>query len=374
MPDIKQLLPDNKILAAFAESRIGGRAENQDNFGAAETKRGYVVTVCDGMGGGPGGKTASTIAVKTIIDSIQAADEKTDTAKVLVQAIQEANKAIYERGNVEPMLRGMGSTATVVLINEHSAFAAHVGDSRIYQLRGKKKVFRTFDHSMVFELVKQKVITEEQARLSAESNIITRAMGIRPTVEVDCVELPYEKGDRFVLCSDGIHGTMPEPELINMLAANEKSLGVLVDKIATDVDTLGRKEGGGHDNLTIAIVETKINSKLTPNMSKKTKLMMTVLGIVCVLSLVANAFFLSKGLGPSDEELKAKVTCLKDSIAKQDSTIQTVKKEKEDTINLLNKKLSRSEKFVADDAGKIVNSNGVNALYRKYKETIDTIK
>ena len=341
MPDIKQLLPDNKILAAFAESRIGGRAENQDNFGAAETKRGYVVTVCDGMGGGPGGKTASTIAVKTIIDSIQAADDKTDTAKVLMQAIQQANKAIYDRGNAEPMLRGMGSTATVVLINEHSAFAAHVGDSRIYQLRGKKKVFRTFDHSMVFELVKQKVITEEQARLSAESNIITRALGIRPTVEVDCIELPYEKGDRFVLCSDGIHGTMPEPELINMLAANEKSLGVLVDKIATDVDTLGHKEGGGHDNLTIAIVETKVNSKLTPNMSKKTKLMMTVLGIVCVLSLVANAFFLTKGTSAESEGLTTRVGLLNDSINKLDSIAKADLTAKDDSIKTLNEKIRK---------------------------------
>ena len=100
----------------------------------------------------------------------------------------------------------MGSTCTVLLINDTSAIVAHVGDSRVYQIRGRNKIFRTFDHSMVFDLVKQKVITEEQARLSAQSNVITRALGIKPDIEVDVVELPYDAGDRFILTTDGIHG------------------------------------------------------------------------------------------------------------------------------------------------------------------------
>jgi len=348
MPDIKQILPDNKLLTAFAESRIGGRKENQDAYGAAQCKRGYIITVCDGMGGGPGGKTASGIAVRTIIDTIQAADEKAPIADVIVNAIKAANKAIYDRGNEEPTLRGMGSTATVVVINEHSAFAAHVGDSRIYQLRGKRKVFRTFDHSMVFDLVKQNVITEEQARLSAESNIITRALGIRPTVEVDCTELSYEKGDRFVLCSDGIHGTMPENELINMLSANEKSLGNLVDKICTDVDAQGHKDGGGHDNLTLAIFDTKATSKLRPNMSKKTKLIMTVLGIVCVLSLLANGFFLTRGNTAESEELTAKVALLNDSINKLDSIKKADINFRDDSINVLNERIRKGTIVVSE--------------------------
>ena len=106
--------------------------------------------------------------------------------------------AILEAGNENPSLKGMGSTATVLLLSDKSAFVAHVGDSRVYQIRSGKKIFRTFDHSMVFELVKQKVITEEQARLSAQSNIITRALGMQPDLQVDVVERPYEKGDRFV--------------------------------------------------------------------------------------------------------------------------------------------------------------------------------
>lgn len=347
MPDFKQLFPDNKVVVAFAESRIGGRAENQDSFGATKTERGFVVTVCDGMGGGPGGRTASTIAVQTIIDSIKNAPKEEETQNVIIKAVRDANMAIYNKGNEEPMLRGMGSTATVLVINEQSAFVAHVGDSRVYQLRGRRKVFRTFDHSMVFDMVKQGIISEEQARLSAESNIITRAMGIRPDVEVDCIELSYEKGDRFVLCSDGIHGTMPETELITKLAANENSLGKLVDKIATEVDEMGRKNGGGHDNLTLAIVDTKITSKLRSTMSKKTKLTMMVLGIVCVLSLVANVFLLSKGGNNLDEELNAQVKQLSDSIHTIDSINKAVVQMNNDSIDKLNGKLREGTKIVS---------------------------
>ena len=209
---------DIGILTAFAESRIGGRPENQDSYGWKETSLGYLVTVCDGMGGGPGGKTASTIAVSEIITGISEANKDEEIPNIIIKAIRRANMAIIEAGNETPALKGMGSTATVLLISENSAFVAHVGDSRVYQIRSGKKIFRTFDHSMVFEMVQQGVITEEQARLSAQSNIITRALGIKPDVEVSIKEVSFEAGDRFVLCSDGIHGSMPEEEFIKMLS------------------------------------------------------------------------------------------------------------------------------------------------------------
>ena len=278
---------DGGAVAGFAESRIGGRPENQDSYGAMYTRRGFLVTVCDGMGGGPGGKTASSIAVNEIIAGVnEAADDET-IDNVIIKAVRRANMAIITAGNENPELKGMGSTATVLLITEESAHVAHVGDSRVYQFRGKKKVFRTYDHSMVFDLVKQKVITEEQARLSAQSNVITRALGMKPDVEVEVHELSYEKGDRFVLCSDGIHGTMPEPEFIKM-ATQTGAIGAITDNIATVVDNLGRTNGGGHDNLTIVIVETNINSKIKAKMSKKTRLIILALAIVCALSIIFN--------------------------------------------------------------------------------------
>lgn len=277
----------------FAESRIGGRLENQDTFDSVETSRGFLVTVCDGMGGGPGGKTASSIAVNEIISGIKEANDDEETANVIIKAVRRANIAILEAGNMNPALKGMGSTATVLLISEYSAYVAHVGDSRVYQIRGKRKVFRTFDHSMVFELVQQKVITEEQARLSANSNIITRALGINPDVQVDVTELAYEKGDRFVLCSDGIHGMLPEKDLLKMIANKKASLGAVTDDIATVIDNIGRSEGGEHDNLTIAIIETNRNSKLKPKMSKQLKSGILLLSTVCIISIASNIILVS---------------------------------------------------------------------------------
>lgn len=266
-------------LDAFAESRQGGRSENQDSWDAADTPLGFVATVCDGMGGGPGGKTASTIAVRTIIKTCKDCMETTvpsetdddesqklteeefnlSSEDILTKAVQDANRAILDASIDNPKLKGMGSTCTILLITRNQkAYIVHVGDSRVYQLRGHKKIFRTFDHSMVFELVKQKVITEEQARLSDQSNIITRALGVSDVAVPDIECLTYKPGDRFLLCTDGIHGSMPENELIKR-ATGMESIGRLVDDMATYVDGEGRKKGGGHDNLTLVLVQ--INKK-----------------------------------------------------------------------------------------------------------------
>ncbi len=284
----KQLHKEDKdIFIGYGQSRIGGRAENQDSFDGAQTSRGYLLTVCDGMGGGPGGKTASTIAVKEIIAGVKGASKDDTTPNVIIKAILRANMAIITAGKEDPSLTGMGSTTTVLLFSEHSAFVAYVGDSRVYQLRSHKKVFRTFDHSMVFELVKQKVITEEQARLSAQSNIITRALGISPDLQVEVRELPYEKGDRFALCTDGIFGSMPEKQLIKMMTAKQP-VGRVTDDVVTFVDNLGVKNGGDHDNLTLALIEMKKDSILRPTMTKKIKSVIMMLVAICVISIVLN--------------------------------------------------------------------------------------
>ncbi|MBQ9677377.1 MAG: serine/threonine-protein phosphatase [Prevotella sp.] len=330
---------DDDIFIGFAESRIGGRPENQDSYGFMDTEFGFLVTVCDGMGGGPGGKTASNIAVNEILAGVDEASKDEEITNILIKAVRRANMAILEAASQDSALRGMGSTATVLLISEKSAFLVHAGDSRIYQVRGKHKIFRTFDHSMVFDLVKQKVITEEQARLSAQSNVITRALGIKPDLEVDVVERPYEKGDRFILCSDGIHGIMPEKELIRMFGNRKVALGAVVDDIATYVDNMGRDNGGRHDNLTIAIVETKINSKLRQTMSKQVRISLLILAVICLFSIIMNivqatsdrtsdAVTTSESTLSKMESLKREVKVKQDSIVSLNDTIKKLRNEK----------------------------------------------
>lgn len=332
--ELHRICTDEKgIISAFAESRIGGRSENQDSYGWENTNLGYLITVCDGMGGGPGGKTASTIAVKEIIAGITEAQPDEDISNIVIKAIRRANMAIIETASEKPELKGMGSTATVLLLSERSAIVAHVGDSRIYQLRGNKKIFRTFDHSVVFEMVKQGVITEEQARLSAQSNVITRALGVKPDVEVELRELPYEKGDRFILCTDGIHGMLSEKELIKRATKRNDKPGIITDDIATYIDGIGRASGGGHDNLTLVLVETNINSKLKTKMSKHVKLIMTGLLALFVISISLNIVQCSSSI--STENIGA----MKDSLEMLSRKLKTSR----DSINGLNKRLTETD-------------------------------
>ncbi len=293
-------LENNKYATAFADSRIGGREENQDSFGAAITPLGFLMTVCDGMGGGPGGLTASTIAVNEIIKGVKEADQENTTENNLIRAVRRANKAILDRAQDAPELQGMGSTCTAVLITGRNAVIAHVGDSRVYQFRGHKKVFRTFDHSMVFELVEKKVLTEEQARLSQQSNVITRALGITDDVKVDIDIVPYKHGDRFLLCSDGIHGSMPEKELIKMATDKSIVLGKLVDLIATDVDEIGRTKGAHHDNLTLIMADTLIDSEDIVPISTRDK---HIIYIICLLIVIGMLFGIVKMFKSCDNEV-----------------------------------------------------------------------
>lgn len=272
----------------FVDSRIGGRKENQDSAGFRETELGSLIVVCDGMGGMQGGSVASQLAVQTILEKVALADKKTTNPKiVLIQAIKDANSAIIEQGNNNPNLRGMGTTATVLLLTPYSALTAYVGDSRIYQLRNGKKIFRTFDHSMVFEMVKKRIISEEQARLSAQSNVILKALGVNADVEVEIAERPYKKGDRFVLCSDGFWGAMPEEEFVRHLVESNP-IDKILESTANVVESIGRNSGQEFDNLTAAILEMSSNSILKEKMNRTAKIIIFILTVLLLISLVFN--------------------------------------------------------------------------------------
>ena len=218
-----------------------------------------LLTVCDGMGGMAGGQTASRIAVTEIIQNLAEKKEGQTWEEAIKYSVESANAAIYRRAMDEPKLRGMGTTATVLVLTSEAAYLTHIGDSRIYQLRKGKKVFRTFDHSRVFEMVEQGLMTEEQARQSSFSNIITRALGIRPSIEMNIEKIPYKKNDRFILCCDGIWNTEAEPDMLNMFTSEvntEKAISLITEK----VDSIGFENGGEHDNLTIIIADMNKDS------------------------------------------------------------------------------------------------------------------
>lgn len=270
------------------QSLIGGRSENQDSAGVMETDIGTVVVVCDGMGALNGGSTASKIAVTTVINDIAAAQPDESVAEVLKAAIIHANNAIIDAAENDDELAGMGTTLTAIIINDECATLSYLGDSRIYQLRGRNKVFRTFDHSLVFQSVRVGLITEEQARLSSQSNIITKALGVTKEIDVEIHEQPYLAGDRFVLCTDGFWGAMPEKELLPKIAKGNVS--ITLEKTAIQIDLLGIRNGGHHDNLTAAMFDVTKDSKRKVKMSKKAKLILALLILALVASLALNVY------------------------------------------------------------------------------------
>lgn len=292
---------NTKLIRGAIESRQGGRAENQDSAGFADTPLGFLLVLCDGMGGGPGGRTASSSVVQSVIQFIASQPPTAKRKQAVKDAIAAADALIVKMTTENPALRGMGTTICVLLINETSAVVGHVGDSRIYQFRrGTQrisrllgvgpKVFRSADHSMVAEKVRNGELTEEQARLSSNSNIITRAINGRGIAQPDVKILAYERGDRFMLCSDGIWGVMPEPILIEKATMIPSVEGTVI-RLASDCDNLGKAEGGHHDNLTVAIVDTLRNSKRKVKMGKTALRTILVLTIALVLSLISTIYF-----------------------------------------------------------------------------------
>lgn len=276
----------------FTISLQGGRPENQDAVRSQHTPLGTVIIVCDGMGGMQGGRIASEIAVNTILDTIIRAEAQSNPEMTLIKAIRNANMAILQEGQMNANLKGMGTTAAVVLLSEKSALIAYVGDTRIYQLRNRRKVYRTFDHSMVFEMVRKNVITEEQARLSAQSNIILRALGVKPDLEVETAELPYRKGDKFLLCSDGFWGCLPEKEFLRLLDGHTR-MDRKLEEAARRIDQLGRQKGGDHDNLTAALITMNANSILKEKMNRTAKITIAALSALLAISLGFNVHWMT---------------------------------------------------------------------------------
>lgn len=368
----------------YAESRIGGRAENQDTCAFTDTPVGLLVLVCDGMGGGPGGKTASMIAAAVITERMKKVKRVEDAEVKLTAAIAAANAAIMEATGQEsplaakfpdkkflpegmkirPELKGMGSTVAALLLTKDYALIAHVGDSRVYQLRGRKVVHRTTDHSRVMLRVLRGDISEEEARTSSDSNIITQALGHSgANMHSDVTKVPYLKGDRFVLCSDGVWGAFPQPELVAMLTSN-RNVGGTVDNTVISVDDAGRQAGGTHDNLTLALIETTTNSTLPVKMNKTTKLMVIALAVIAAASIILNVIlWCARPKSETTEPVNPTVENVKPVVPERPETQTNAKAEPQTEVG-------QSEK---DDATSELNAR-VDDLTRQLDQLIEEVE
>lgn len=291
-------------LQGVACSLQGGRPENQDDWGFMDTPLGFLLVVCDGMGGGPGGKTASYIVKNVLMAALQECNTQTSRMTAMKMAVSRANDALYQKMDEVPELRGMGSTLVALLVNQQSALVAHLGDSRCYRMSHGRIVFRTDDHSLVGELVRNKALTEEQARTSPQSNVIMRALGNTSNHVAEITEIPYRKGDRFFLCTDGVWGIMPHEQLTNRLTSYQ-TLQALVGNLSAEIDQIGFSSNGHHDNHTLAAIEIHADSILKDKMSKRIKLILFGLGALLTFSLLLNIVAFTKSKYGADAQTLA---------------------------------------------------------------------
>lgn len=257
-----------------ARSDVGCvRPHNEDSY----LVQSPLFCVCDGMGGHAAGEVASSIAVETIAKT---APQSADAAR-LAAAVEAANAAVIEAALNGLGKPGMGCTATCAYIENDTLAIAHVGDSRAYLLHEGTLIRVTRDHSYVEELVDAGEITADEARVHPNRSVITRALGSDPAMYADHFTLHIEKGDRLILCSDGLSSMIPDSDIEN-IAAQSSTAQICVDNL---VDAA--LAAGGHDNVTVVVVDLVDDGVMRE--AKRVRRRNVTIGVVLGLIIVLGA-------------------------------------------------------------------------------------
>lgn len=211
-------------------------------------QKGFLAIVADGMGGHAAGEIASQMAVETIAKAYYQQEDTPESS--LFVAFSKANRAIWQTAHKNVMQKGMGTTCTAVAICQNRLYMAQVGDSRLYLFKDGQLVQLSTDHTYVQELIQQGVISAEEAEKHPDRNMLTRALGTHNKVEVDvqAIATLFENNDRLMLCSDGLYDYFSPAEIATFLtipALNEAAQQMVE----------AAKQRGGHDNITVLLVE-----------------------------------------------------------------------------------------------------------------------
>jgi protein phosphatase len=220
-----------------------------------------LLILTDGMGGYNAGEVASGIAAKTILNLVREYCLREDLSKpdasglsrtsiILRDAIVRANKIIHQTSRTLPQCEGMGTTVVAAMFYDNRVTIAHVGDSRLYRLRGESFEQLTLDHSLLQELVDRGFYTPAEAQRAANKNYVTRALGVEPEIEVEIKEHAAQRGDVYMLCSDGM-SDMVEDDDIHLTIT---TFGASLDAVATQLIRLAN-DNGGKDNISVLLAE-----------------------------------------------------------------------------------------------------------------------
>jgi len=249
-----------ELLSFWPVTDVGRvRNGNEDSF--LVDKKLQLFVVCDGMGGHAAGEVASNLAARTVREVLAGhrqalldfehgtgSTSRTEVLRMMETAVQQACSAVYGEGQADETKRGMGTTLDALLLIGSRGFIAHVGDSRIYLYRQDSVHQLTEDHSLINELLRRGRLAREQIEQLQYKNAVTRAVGVYESVEVDTLDFDVLMGDRFLLCTDGLHGYFEQAEFAKLFAETPEA--ELSQKL---VDLAN--ERGGKDNITSVIVK-----------------------------------------------------------------------------------------------------------------------
>lgn len=230
-------------------SEIGlKRLDNEDSYGVFKFEEGLLVIVCDGLGGNKAGEVASKLTVNTIKEVFSELNN-VDYLERIKQAIYSANNTVLEKSSKKPELSGMATTVEVLFLNNDTAYWGHIGDSRIYGFKNNKLKQMTKDHSLVQKLVDEGYLTLREAENHPNKNIIMRALGDNPSIEIDLSKQRLNQKDdyKFFICTDGVTGVIPDSELQDFLRL--KDINAISDNLSRVI-----VERGAPDNYTFVII------------------------------------------------------------------------------------------------------------------------
>lgn len=238
-------------MLVFAKSDIGlVRQTNEDSYACVPPN---LFLVADGMGGHVAGEVASRMAVKAVSDYIQSnLTVGCDQELLLEKAIIQANELIFSLSKSRDDCAGMGTTISIVLLDQSQVYWGHVGDSRIYIIRDNELYQLTNDHSLVWELVQSGNITKAEAHTHPQRNMLTRAVGTSKNIKVDTGTMNWNQGDLLLLCTDGLTNMLNEQEIQQIILADKND-----GETAVNILIAAANQAGGHDNVTAILLKNE---------------------------------------------------------------------------------------------------------------------
>lgn len=222
-----------------------------------------LAVLADGMGGLNAGEVASSMAVHRLMEEliayrlgesqlaealVQGEGRLPIEAQVVRKSVEETNEAVFHVSQTQPECRGMGTTIIVSMFYDNRVTIAHIGDSRVYRYRTGTLAQVTKDHSFVQELIDKGLFTKEEARTSDKKNVVTRALGVGPFVEVECHEYETEVGDIYLMCSDGLHDMVADQDIEQAFVEQGSNLKQLAAHLIDLANT-----SGGKDNISVIL-------------------------------------------------------------------------------------------------------------------------